>query len=58
MKKLTLDTNELRVETFDAEHAAKDPRGTVMAHDPTFAATCICMTDDDATCRKPTCPSC
>ena len=58
MKKLTLDTNELRVETFDADGEAAQKRGTVMAHDPTYAQTCICMTDDDATCRKPTCPSC
>ena len=58
MKKLSLDTTELRVETFDAEHEMASARGTVAGHDPTFAQTCICMTDDDATCRKPTCPSC
>ena len=58
MKKLSLKLDQLSVETFESDRAPGEC-GTVAGHmDPTFAPTCICMTDDDPTCRKPTCPSC
>ena len=58
MKKLSLNPDQLCVESFVSDTLPEE-RGTVEGHfDPTFAQTCICMTDDDPTCRKPTCPSC
>jgi len=37
MKKLLLDVDELRVDSFETARAAADPRGTVRANDETVA---------------------
>lgn len=56
MEKLSLKPEELRVESFEPQSDAKE-RGTVAGYDdPTQGVTCICQTDDEETCRRPTCP--
>lgn len=46
MKKLSLDMERLRVETFTTHAAAKDARGTVHAEAATRASNCptVCVT--------------
>lgn len=58
MKKLSLRAEELRVESFDPQGGRAGSPGTVKGHllDPTMGVTCICQTDDEATCRPPSCP--
>jgi hypothetical protein len=44
MKKTILDLNQLTVDSFETDPAAKSPRGTVHAHAPTqFTAYCQCQ---------------
>lgn len=57
MKKLSLKPDELRAESFEPVTGPAALRGTVAGHDdPTMGVTCICQTDDEPTCRRPTCP--
>ncbi len=49
MKKLRLEMDAIRVETFEVA-AAEKARGTVHGHHPTAWETCTCECSDDGTC--------
>lgn len=59
MKKLKLDLNELRIQTFDPEPSKAAPqKGTVFGFLPTVddpSCTCACPEPSDNTCGDPTC---
>ncbi len=54
MKKIRLNPDALRVETFDTDAAAREP-GTVQAHDASGQSCTYNCTLDEPTCNGPAC---